>query len=121
MRLRRTIKALPRGSVVVIGTDAPEVSACDVADAFQALGRFPAVFGPAVDGGYWLMGLAAAACADPPFAGVRWSTRHALQDTIDNLRHGPVALLRQIEDVDDGASFGRLACRRQALRRLVQV
>lgn len=113
-RLRRVLKALPPGRVVILGADAPEVRPRDVWDAFLALGRADAVFGPATDGGYWLVGFSPATRVDPPFDGVRWSTVHALKDTIGNLQARPVALLRFLEDVDGGPSLARLVRRTSA-------
>jgi len=83
---------------VVIGTDAPDVSARDIAAAFGALRRNEAVLGPAEDGGYWLLGLKRAA-APGLFDGVRWSTRHALADLEGNLPTPPVRL-RALADMD---------------------
>ena len=54
------------------------------AAAFRALGRARACFGPAPDGGYWLVALGPRRPARP-FAGVRWSTAHALADTLRTL------------------------------------
>jgi rSAM/selenodomain-associated transferase 1 len=45
------------GRLVLIGSDLPELSAADLEAAFQALARVPLVYGPACDGGYWLIGL----------------------------------------------------------------
>jgi glycosyltransferase A (GT-A) superfamily protein (DUF2064 family) len=55
VRLRRLLKTLPPGPVVVIGSDTPSVTPADIARAFHALGAADAVFGPARDGGYWLI------------------------------------------------------------------
>jgi uncharacterized protein len=106
-RLTRVVRALPPGPVVVLGSDTPTVTRADVADAFRALGPNRAVFGPASDGGYWLIGLRRGFGEALPFDGVRWSTAHALSDTIANMGAAPVALLREQEDVDDGASLKR--------------
>src|SRR5436309_2445791 len=43
--------------VVIIGSDAPEVSRRDVELAWHHLGNHDVVLGPAKDGGYWLIGL----------------------------------------------------------------
>jgi glycosyltransferase A (GT-A) superfamily protein (DUF2064 family) len=67
------------------------------------------VFGPADDGGYWLIGLSRRPRLLRPFAGVRWSTPHALADTLANLRGRPVALLPALSDVDTPADFARCA------------
>ncbi len=104
-RLHRACAAHRR--VAVVGTDIPALGAGDVAAAFRALGRVQAAFGPSEDGGYWLVALSPRRPARP-FAGVRWSTAHALADTLANFAGRRVALLRTLRDVDTGADF-RLA------------
>ncbi len=84
---------------VLVGADIPGLRPRDIASAFRALGRAEAVFGPAEDGGYWLVGFGPRR-PPRPFAGVRWSTRHALADTLLNCRQHRVALLRRLRDVD---------------------
>jgi len=106
-RLSRVVRALPPGPVVILGADTPTVRRQDVAEAFTCLGRHDAVFGPSPDGGYWLIGLRRRLRQHLPFDGVRWSTRHALADTVAAMQGRPVALLRLLEDVDDGLSLRR--------------
>lgn len=96
----RMLRALGRHRrAVLVGCDIPGLSREDLAAAFRALGRADAVFGPAEDGGYWLVGLGPRRPAHP-FADVRWSTRHALADTLANFRGHRIALLRRLRDVD---------------------
>ncbi len=100
-RMGRMLRAAPPGPVCVIGADIPGVTAARVADAFRALGSHDAVFGPAEDGGYWLVGLCRGAQAHPDmFAGVRWSGEHALADSLRCLRGRRVALVDRLRDVD---------------------
>jgi glycosyltransferase A (GT-A) superfamily protein (DUF2064 family) len=106
-RLTRVIEALPPGPVVILGSDTPTVTRADVAAAFRALGPNRAVFGPAPDGGYWLIGLRRGLGERLPFDGVRWSTPDALADTLGNLALGRVAMLREQEDIDDGPALRR--------------
>lgn len=106
-RLTRVIRALPPGPVVVLGSDTPTVTRADVAAAFRALGPNRAVFGPAPDGGYWLIGLRRGLAEPLPFEGVRWSTPDAMSDTLAHLEGSPVAMLRQQEDIDDGPALKR--------------
>lgn len=106
-RLSRVVRALPPGPVVTLGADTPTVTQQDVAEAFAALGSHDAVFGPARDGGYWLIGLRRRPRLHLPFDGVRWSSEHALADTIAAMQGRAVALLREREDVDDGPSLQR--------------
>lgn len=59
-RMARAIRAeLAHGAarVVVIGTDCPELGAADIESAFAALDEADVVFGPATDGGYYLVGV----------------------------------------------------------------
>lgn len=110
-RLTRVIQALPPGPVVILGSDTPTVSRADVDAAFRMLGPNCAVFGPASDGGYWLVGLRRGVNEPLPFREVRWSTPDALTDTMANLDGARVALLREQEDVDDGPALKRYRAR----------
>jgi uncharacterized protein len=98
-RMARVFQRFPRHRVAIVGCDIPEANADDLAAAFRALGRTDAAFGPAADGGYWLVALSPRRPARP-FAGVRWSTPHALTDTRANFARHHVALLRMLHDVD---------------------
>ena len=98
-RMLRACARVRHGYVVIVGSDVPGVGADDVAAAFRALGAADAVFGPALDGGYWLVGMGPRRPARP-FAGVRWSSEHALADTLANFRGRRVAFLRSMRDVD---------------------
>jgi rSAM/selenodomain-associated transferase 1 len=98
-RMHRACARVPRGQVVIVGSDIPGVGAEHVAAAFRALGAADAVFGPALDGGYWLVGLGPRRPARP-FAGVRWSSEFALRDTLANFAGRRVAFLRPMRDVD---------------------
>jgi hypothetical protein len=85
--------------VALIGCDVPLASAQDVASAFQALGAADAVFGPAFDGGYWMIALGPRRPAGL-FRQVRWSTEHALTDTLRQFHRHRVAFIRTLSDVD---------------------
>jgi hypothetical protein len=101
----RMARALGRHRrAVLVGSDIPGLSRADLAAAFRALGRADAVFGPAEDGGYWLVGHGPRR-PSRPFADVRWSSAHALSDTLANFVGRRVALLRRLRDVDDAADL----------------
>lgn len=106
-RLARVIRAMPPGPVVVIGSDAPQVRAQDIAAAFAGLRRADVVLGPSVDGGFWLIGIRRPEKIRP-FGHVRWSSTFTLTDVLGNLAGRKVALIKTLEDVDDGASLQRL-------------
>ncbi|MBP2296750.1 TIGR04282 family arsenosugar biosynthesis glycosyltransferase [Azospirillum rugosum] len=109
-RMARALGERPCGSVVLIGSDIPGIQPADIAAAFRSLGRNDFVFGPARDGGYWLVGARrTAALPRTLFAGVRWSTPHALADTVAGLPPGTkVGLVATMEDVDDHESYRRV-------------
>ena len=101
-RMRRLMIAALPGPVAVIGGDVPGITAGGIRDAFAMLGRCEAVFGPAEDGGYWLVGLARRGGRVPPglFAGVRWSTADALADSLRTVEGARVGYVRSLRDVD---------------------
>lgn len=103
-RMDRMFRQFPRRRVALVGCDIPGIAADDLRAAFRALGRARAVFGPAEDGGYWLVGMAGSRPAHP-FAAVRWSGPHALADTRRNFGRHPPALLRRLRDVDGVADL----------------
>lgn len=93
---------------ILIGADIPAVSAALIAEAFKTLRRNDAVFGPAEDGGYWLAGVNRRGPRGDVFAGVRWSTAHALADTLANLADARIGFAARLGDVDNGDSYRRL-------------
>ena len=107
-RMGRVLRGQPPGPVVIVGTDIPGLGRDQVARAFRALGDHDWVLGPSGDGGYWLIG-ARRLRPGPrdPFARVRWSSAHTLQDTLANLRGFRVAHLERLDDIDTGADLMR--------------
>jgi hypothetical protein len=98
-RLADLFYQTPRRPVIVIGTDCPQVRARDIAAAIRALKTAPFVFGPARDGGFWLMG-AISPLKRSVFDGVRWSSAQTLSDLEDRLS-GSIVKLHDLTDVDD--------------------
>jgi len=94
--------------VILIGSDCPSIKLTDISDAREALDKHDVVLGPAVDGGYWLIGLQVACPA--LFNGIQWSTDNVLKETLDGSEKAglSVHLLRELADVDtveDWAAF----------------
>lgn len=108
-RMQRLFAQAPAGPVILIGTDIPGIKPDEIARAFRLLGSADAVFGPAADGGYWLVGMRRRPRLLRPFANVRWSSPHALADTLANLEGAVVRTVATLEDVDDAGAFARLA------------
>ncbi|WP_428410102.1 TIGR04282 family arsenosugar biosynthesis glycosyltransferase [Hyphococcus sp.] len=101
-RMARAFALAPQGPAVIIGADAPGLRARHLRRAFSALKGADAVFGPAEDGGYWLVGLNRRCAAPDLFKAVRWSTKHALADTLKTLPSSfEMRMLETLADVDE--------------------
>jgi len=99
-RMQNLFDSLPSGPVVIVGSDIPAIRPAHIARAFDLLGRADIVFGPAQDGGYWLVGLKRSPRRLVPFEGVPWSTKDALAATAANV-HGRIVLFApRLSDVD---------------------
>jgi rSAM/selenodomain-associated transferase 1 len=95
--------------VAVIGADCPALSAQRIRSAFRELSdRADAVFGPAADGGFYLVGRNAA--VPSLFPGIEWSTRTVLQSVLSRCRCAGMtyALLPVEADVDTGEDLEAL-------------
>lgn len=110
-RIRRALATCPPGPKLLVGSDIPGLTVAHIAEGFALLGRHDVVFGPASDGGFWLVG-----CRHRPphFGAVRWSSPHALGDVLANLPKSPsVGYAATLDDVDDGAAYRRVMQRRE--------
>ncbi len=96
--------------VVIIDSDTPNLPDQYLTDAVECMGngRADAVFGPAEDGGYYLVGLRFPAPA--LFQGVAWSTAVVLKQTLSKAASTGlrVHLLLRWFDVDTGTDLERL-------------
>jgi hypothetical protein len=101
-----------RSRALLIGTDCPVLDAQRLAAAAAMLDDFDAVLGPAEDGGYVLVG----ATRPLPLGDVRWSTSHALADTIAGFTHAGIryATTSALWDVDEPADLARWEALRRA-------
>ena len=92
-------------AVVIVGSDIPEITADIIQQAFEALHKNDLVFGPAHDGGYYLIGMqrTAALRANPRlFEGIKWGSGEVLAQTLQiaaALKFSFV-LLNSLADVD---------------------
>ncbi|PWC38663.1 TIGR04282 family arsenosugar biosynthesis glycosyltransferase [Azospirillum sp. TSO22-1] len=112
-RMARPLRRLPPGPALIVGSDIPDADATRIAAAFRALGRAAFVFGPAADGGYWLVGAARrGAVPRGLFRHVRWSSEHALADTLAGVPHAAkVAFVDTLDDIDDAGGWRRWRAR----------
>jgi uncharacterized protein len=92
-------------TAVIIGSDIPGITAEIIGRAFDALRHADAVFGPAADGGYYLVGLrrkAGARALPALLAGLPWGTSRVLALSLERAaeRGLSVTLLDCLADVD---------------------
>jgi len=106
-RMQRVFDILPPGPAVIIGTDIPDIRPAHISKAFHSLGASDAVFGPADDGGYWLVGLKRFPKVLNIFEDIRWSSPQTLSDTLRNLENQKVRFLESLNDIDTTDDYRR--------------
>ncbi len=102
------------GPSVLIGMDTPQVTPGMLTEAAERLDDSDAVFGPAEDGGFWLLGL-----HDPDPAllrGVPMSCADTGWRQLGRLRGLRVAMLETLTDVDTAADVARVAAQAPGTR-----
>lgn len=87
-------------ATVIIGSDCPALTPETLAAAFGALKTNPVVFGPATDGGYYLIGLTR--LVPELFQGVAWGTETVLAQSLQILERTGIrpAQLQPLDDLD---------------------
>jgi rSAM/selenodomain-associated transferase 1 len=104
------LKATACQAALMVGTDAPALEAATLRQAAAALQTHDAVFVPASDGGYALIGLRAAASLPAVFDHMPWSTPELMQCTRERLQAGGhrFAELPVVTDIDEPADLAHL-------------
>ncbi|MEE9524968.1 MAG: TIGR04282 family arsenosugar biosynthesis glycosyltransferase [Thermodesulfovibrionales bacterium] len=87
-------------SAIIVGVDIPDLSEKIIENAFDLLMHKDIVFGPAIDGGYYLVGMSKP--VDVVFRDIDWSTDRTLQQSIAVAEsHGyTVAYTDTLSDID---------------------
>jgi len=95
-------------SVVLVGTDSPNLPLIEVQEAYEHLKTCDVVIGPTEDGGYYLVG--ATRNTPPIFDDIPWSTPEVLPTTIERLNQADISLaqLDPWYDVDEVYDLHRL-------------
>lgn len=104
--------AVSAGAVAAVGSDHPDLAIERIEEAFARIeAGADVVLGPATDGGYYLIALAAAAVHPRLFEGIAWSTDGVLAATLERCRElgSAVELLAAEHDVDTPEDLRRLA------------
>jgi len=114
--VRRTTAA-GHDVVVLVGSDLPDLPGAVLAEAGDALAGTregsTVVFGPAADGGFYLVAATDAAGLASAFAGVAWSQETVLNRVTARLTAAGVTVkqVRPWHDIDDAAGLAALALR----------
>lgn len=85
-------------NIIIIGSDLYDLSANDIQKAFEALDTSDYVIGPAVDGGYYLLGMKY--LNSEVFKNKAWSTNSVFEQTIENLKNDQITILEERNDID---------------------
>jgi rSAM/selenodomain-associated transferase 1 len=104
-------------AVVVVGSDCAGLTATHVAAGIEELKRYATVFGPAHDGGYWLVGQRRP--GSDLFSGIPWSSPHTMETTRRHMREkgmrwAELEVMRDIDtasDLDAELASGKLVSR----------
>ncbi|MFN8280502.1 MAG: TIGR04282 family arsenosugar biosynthesis glycosyltransferase [Saprospiraceae bacterium] len=85
---------------VVIGSDCPYLIAEDIDVAFHSLNKHDVVFGPAEDGGYYLMGMSS--IQEELFKEIDWGTDKVLRQSLEacQILNLNTSLLKTYPDID---------------------
>ena len=97
--------------VAIVGTDSPDLGPEGVEAAFRLLDEVDVVFGPAFDGGYYLIALRR--YVPEVFQGIPWSTDRVLAASeararAAGLRTGRLGPLRDVDTISDLDRIGRV-------------
>jgi len=103
LAFRRAFEEADR--VCVIGTDVPKLGRPAVSAAFSALERCDVVFGPAKDGGYYLLALRRPVPA--LFEEISWSTASVLRESLARAQAAGLVVecLEPLDDLDTAADL----------------
>lgn len=100
-------------SIVIVGTDCPDIDETTISLAFDQLVDKEVVLGPAYDGGYYLIGLSA--LYNELFDDIAWSTSTVFQSTVQRLHELSLSLgltekKQDIDTLDDlkNSEFGKV-------------
>ena len=84
--------------IIIIGSDLYSLSPRHIESAFEQLENYDVVIGPALDGGYYLLGLNF--IIPKIFKQKQWSTSSVLKETLSDLKEFNVNLLEPLNDID---------------------
>lgn len=90
--------------IVLIGSDLPDITSKHIKKGLDTLNHYDSVFGPALDGGYYLLGLSK--MCDFVFSNKPWSKSNLLKETtnelvLNNVDYNMLEVLNDIDTFQD--------------------
>jgi rSAM/selenodomain-associated transferase 1 len=94
---------------VIVGSDIPQINANIIKEAFEKLDDHPFVIGPAIDGGYYLLGMRSP--TPELFDDMVWSTPDVFDQTIKRMQNlggtwHELPTLSDIDYIEDWEKYG---------------
>lgn len=94
------------GGFLILGADSPTVPLSYLRRAARALSTVEVVIGPALDGGYYLLGMRP--LRTDLFQGIDWGSNRVLEQTMARMQPDEYALLPRWSDVDTVHDLDRI-------------
>lgn len=84
--------------ILIVGSDILDLKSEHLSESFLKLDTHDVVIGPALDGGYYLLGMKQLHLHI--FENKSWGTETVLRDTLEDLKHQDVSILVELNDID---------------------
>ncbi len=98
-------------SIILVGSDIPDLNENIINQAFLTLQTRQAVIGPAADGGYYLIGARKTGITSKAFEGIDWGSPEVFEKTLQRLRENGIepGIITELRDIDTGRDLQALA------------
>lgn len=107
-RMERALDRFRDRDRILVGGDIPDMRPHHLRQALAVVRRHHVIFGPATDGGFWLVGLRRGIRSPDLFHDVRWSHPETLTDSLRGLPGAwRVGMASRLNDVDDLGDYRR--------------
>ena len=102
-----TAKTSPVDQAILLGSDLPDLDPGIVHQAFDSLSSNDMTLGPAVDGGFYLVGFNRHAFSKEIFDGISWGTGQVFKETMKKAKQAglKIHVLPQWQDIDTFADL----------------
>jgi uncharacterized protein len=86
---------------IIIGSDIPDITNKIILHAWKKLHSSNIVFGPAKDGGFWLIGISQSKKLEGLFKNINWSQRNTLKQVKKNIPSSEkISFVETLRDID---------------------